>query len=177
MTFERENLEFGSASFVGPALNDPSFYELPIREQAKVIGWAVGCPVVEELTDPANLNPGRGPEAMLNRYSEVGFWAGYINRAAEKLNPDLHAQLIKSVVRLPGEPVGIHEPESVPASYASEIPRTETLVGYTLPRLLGKQLGGKELPQAEKHNRLVRGLDILESSIAAAHTPEEMLAF
>jgi hypothetical protein len=176
MSFQREKLEFGRASFVGVALNDPAFHELSPQDQAKVIGWAVGCPVVEELTDPRNPDPGRGPEAMLPRYGEVAFWSGYISRAAEELNPALHAQLAQSVTRLKDEPIGKYEPESVPESYITEIPPTETLVGYTLPRLLTKQLGGTEVPRAEKQARLVQGIDILDNAIVVANSPEELLA-
>lgn len=176
MTFNREQLEYGGGSFVGPALNDPSFYELPIRDQARAIGWAVGCPVVDELTDPANPEPGRGPEEMLNRYAQVGFWFGYIVHSAEDRNPDLYTQLMQQIPRLTGEPVGIHEPQSVPENYAEVIPPTESLVGYTLPRLLLKQFGGKDLHVDEKQARLFTGLAIIHDAIASAQTPDELLA-
>lgn len=177
MSFQREKLEFGNGSFVGNALNDPTFYDLSVREQAKIVGWAISCPVAEELTDPQNPNPGRGPDVMLNRYGELAFWSGQINRIAKEFNTDLHVQLTQSVRRLQSEPVGKYEPESVSESYISEIPPTKTLVGYTLPRLMTKQLGGKEVSPAEKQDRLVRGLDILERSMIAAQSPEELLAF
>ncbi len=176
MTFSREQLEFGSSSFVGPALNDPSFYDLSIRDQARAIGWAVGCPVVDELTDPANPEPGRGPEEMLNRYAQVGFWFGYIVHSAEEHNPDLYSQLVQQLPRLAGEPVGIHEPQSVPDNYDTVIPPSESLAGFTLPRLLLKQIGGDSLPKEEKQSRLLTGLRILQDAVISAQTPEELLA-
>lgn len=176
MSFNREQLEFGSGSFVGSALNDPSFYELPIRDQARAIGWAVGCPVVDGLTDPANPEPGRGPEEMLNRYAQVGFWYGYIVHSAEELNPDLFTQLTQQTVRLPDEVVGIHEPQSVPENYAEIIPPTESLVGFTLPRLLLKQMGGKDLSSDDKQARLFSGLKIIKDAVKVAQSPDELLA-
>jgi hypothetical protein len=171
----KERLEFGTGSFVGSALNDPTFHELPIREQARVIGWAVGCPVVNELTDPHNTEPGRGPEAMLHRYGEVGYWFGHIARSVKEVNPDLYLQLMTPVQRRADEPIGKYEPESVPGSYNSEIPPTETLVGYSLPRIFIKQLGeGKE--RGEAQTRLLRGLAVLDTAIHEAQTPEELLA-
>jgi hypothetical protein len=176
MSFTKEQLAFGQGSFVREALNDKAFHELPIRDQARAIGWAVGCPVVEHLTDPANTEPNRGPENMLKRYGEVGFWFGQIVRTANELNPALADQLTMSIARHDDEPVGVHEPESVPSYYAYEIPPTETLVGYTLPRLLIKQFGGNELPQEERLQRAVAGLDVLDDAVQTAGYPEELLA-
>ncbi len=62
---------------------------------------------------------------MLPRYGEVGFWFGYIYRATQELNPALYAQVAQNIKRLPNEPVGKYEPESVPVNYTSEIPPTE----------------------------------------------------
>jgi hypothetical protein len=173
MSFEKENLKFGCASFVGPVMKDLDFFALPVSEQATAIGWAVGCPITGELTDP---NFGRGPEAMLLRYGEIGFWAGQLNRIVKELNPDLYEQIVKSVPRQDDEPIGKFEQESVPVSYLFVIPPTETLVGYSLPRLFIKQIGSKELPVEERQDRLARGLEIVEQSVLSSSSPEELLA-
>src|SRR5665647_1386375 len=137
---QKESLPFGSGSFVY-ALNDPAFEALPVRDQARIVGWADGCPVVDELTDPANPNPQRGPEVMLGRYGEVNAWFSFIARSVEDVNPDLSDQLMTPVTRLISEPAGSYELESVPESYISEMSPMGTLPDDALPRLLVKQLG------------------------------------
>ncbi len=176
-TFEalQAQVNYGKGSFVGASLNGPDFYELSTRDQALLLGWAVGCPVADELTNPLNSEPGRGPEAMVARYGEVGFWFGYITRAVHEVSPDLYAQLTTPVKRWDDEAVGEYERGSVPISYRHEIPPTETLAGYTLPRIFIKQLG-KDLPVEEAQARLFRGLEVLNQAIPQAQTPEELLA-
>lgn len=173
----KEILEFGSGSFVGQIMEDRAFFDMSVRDQARVVGWVASCPVVTELTDPANPNPGRGPEAMLNRYAQVNFWFGYIHRAAGEIRPDLEDQLMAPVLRQPGEPVGKYEPESVPPSHSELISPMGTLAGYALPRIFLEQLGtGQELDQEERKDRLVNGLGILDAAIRDAETPLELLA-
>lgn len=158
-------------------MRDQDFFELPVRDQAKVLGWADSCPVVEELIDPANSEPGRGPEAMLNRYGQVNFWFGYIAREVQEHRPRLYDQLMKPVPRLDDEPVGKHEPESVPDSYYREMPPMSTLAGYSMPRLFIEQVGiGKDLETEEVQGRFRRGQNALESAIALSKSPNELLA-
>ncbi len=171
----KETLEFGSGSFVGPVLNDPTFYELPVRDQAQIIGWANGCPVVDELTDPQNTEPGRGPENMLGRYGKVNFWFGYIARSVGEQNPDLYEQLMTPVERLSSEPVGEYEAGSVPPSYQTHMAPMGTIAGYALPRIFTKQLG-EGLPFEESQDRLSRGLHALDQAIPKAKTPAQLLA-
>jgi hypothetical protein len=175
MTIQREQLDFGYGSFVGPVLNDPEFYDLPIRDQARIIGWAVGCPLVNELTDPQNTSSDRGPESMVYRYGEVGFWFGYIARSAQDAKPDLYSKLMSPVIRNDDEPIGKFEIESVPDNYLYEIPPMETLPGYALPRILIKQFGN-DLPRDQAQARLARGLSVLSKAVANAQTPEQLLA-
>ena len=174
---QRENLEFGHGSFIGDVVADPEFFNLPEREQARIIGWANSCPVVEELSDPDNPNPGRGPEAMVMRYAEVNFWFGFIARETERLNPALHRKLMQPVNRQPYELVGKHEPESVPESHAAQISPMGTLAGYALPRIFVEQLGtSRPIKREEIKSRMVRGVSILERIIPDARTPNELLA-
>lgn len=175
MPIQRENLSFGQGSFVGDILKDPSFFNEPVQKQAEIIGWAIGCPVVQELTDPSNTTPGRGPEAMLKRYGEIGLWHGFILETVEELNPVLDRKMAIAVDRLPDEPVGKYEADSVPAAYLEKIPATETLAGYTLPRLMIKQIG-RGLPKSELQDRMARGIEAFEEAIPKAETPEELLA-
>lgn len=158
-------------------MENQSFFDLPPREQALVAAWANSCPIPEELTDPANPSPGRGPEAMLNRYGQVNFWFGYIHRAAGEVNPGLEEQLLTPVTRLPGERPGKYEWDSVPASHHAEMPPMGTLAGYALPRLFLEQLGtGQNLAREEVRDRLINGLAVLDEAIAGAGNPLEFLA-
>lgn len=169
----KESLSFGSGSFVA-ALNDPAFEVLAVRDQAQIVGWADGCPVVNELTDPANPDPQRGPATMLGRYGQVNMWFGFIARTAGEVNVNLSAQLLSPVSRLADEPVGPYEPESVPNTYVTEMAPMATLPGYALPRLLVKQLGNGTV--ADTQARLSRGLEALDSAVSKAGTPAELLA-
>lgn len=172
-----EQVGFGEGIFVGPLLNDPTFSDdLDIRDQARYVGFANGCPVAKELTDPNNTTPGRGPENMLHRYGEVNYWFGHIIRTAEALNPDLATQLMMPVPRFDEEPAGKFEGVSVPESHFTEIAPMGTLPGYALPRIFVRQLGGSELPTEESQTRLDRGLAILEQATTQAESPAELLA-
>jgi len=173
----RQSLEFGHGSFVGGIMADPQFFNLPARDQARVMGWVASCPVVEELTDPANPNPGRGPEIMIERYGQVNFWFGYIADEVEKLNPTLHDQLMVNIPRLKDEPVGKYEPESIPPTYLTEIAPMSTLAGYALPRLFTEQIGiGKNLTDKEVRQRYATAHASLQHAAKRAATPNELLA-
>ena len=170
---QKESLPFGTGSFVG-VLNDPAFEALSDLKQARITGWAGGCPVVSELTDPANPDPQRGPEAMLRRYGEVNMWFGIITRSVQAVNPDLSEQLMTPVTRLSNEPAGSYELESVPESYLAEMSPMGTLPGYALPRLLVKQIGQGSV--FDRQARLCRGLEALDQAAGEARTPAELLA-
>ncbi len=169
----KESLAFGGGSFV-TALNDPAFEALAVRDQARIVGWADGCPVVNELTDPSNPDPQRGPATMLGRYGQVNMWFGFIARTAGEVNANLSAQLLSPVSRLSAEPVGPYEPESVPDTYGTKMAPMATLPGYALPRLLVKQLGNGPVPDTQA--RLCRGLEALDNAVSKAATPAELLA-
>lgn len=170
-----DKTQFGSGSFIGPLLKDPDFFDQSPQDQARLVGWANGCPVTVELTDPENTAPGRGPEAMMKRYAEINFWFGYITDAVKGQNPGLYAELTTPVERLPGEPIGKHEPESVPESHKTHMAPMGTLAGYALPRIFTKQLG-QGLPLAESRDRMHRGLQVLKEAIPQAETPADLLA-
>ncbi len=172
---QRDLPEFGSGSFLREA-HESDFFDMSVIEQARLVGWANGCPVVNELVDPENEDPGRGPENMLPRYAQVNFWFGYIQRAVEESNPGLHDQLMAPVQRLDAETVGDHEIESVPITYLTEMAPMVTLVGYALPRLFTKQLGEAGQSKEDAVDRLELGLIVLDNAIPKASTPEQLLA-
>lgn len=170
----REQFDFGRGSFVGPAMQQPDFFDLSTQDQARIAGWVDGCPVVEELIDPANTSPGRGPENMLKRYASVNFWFSYISRETKEHNPVLYDQLMSPVARNTDEPVGKHEPESVPSGYVNELYPMNTLAGFAIPRIFVEQLGDGE--QSEVVDRMTRGLQVVETAILKSSSPLELLA-
>ncbi len=171
------SLEFGSGSFVGQVLKDDNFdgfSNLPPRDQARVVGWADGCPIVEELTDPTNPNPNRGPEAMLNRYGEVNFWFGEIVRHASELKPELAYAIMAGAARKQGEKAGKYEPESIPNDYFVQMSPMGTPWGYALGRIFVEQLEGfpdNEPTYAKIGRRLERGLNLLDTVARRATDP------
>lgn len=174
---QREELQFGHGSFVGAIMRDPDFFEIPVDEQARILGWADSCPVVEDLIRPDNPDPGRGSEAMRGRYGQVNFWFGEIGRLVKSVNPELNDQLMEHIPRQEDEPIGKHEPQSVPLSNYQEISPMGTLPGYVLPRLFIEQLGiNKDLSVREVQDRLVRGIDILGRAAITARSPLDLLA-
>lgn len=177
MEVSKENIQFGQGSFVGEISRDPAFFDLPVQEQAKIIGWANSCPITDELTDSDNPNPGRGPEAMRQRYAEVNFWFKFIDRETERLNPRLHELLMKQVRREAGESVGKHETQNVPDWHDRNISPMGTLAGYALPRIFVEQVGThKGISRDEIQDHLFKGLDVLEAAIPLANSPNELLA-
>jgi hypothetical protein len=166
----REQVEFGRGHFVGPVMEDPTFFDMSPADQARILGWADSCPVVEELIEA------RGAKAMRNRYGEVNFWFGEIGRLVKEVNPLLYQDLNTHIVRQPSEPIGKHEEQSIPEAAYTEISPMGRLAGYALSRLLIEQIGsGKDLSKREVQGRLVRGLDIIEEAAARATTPMELL--
>jgi hypothetical protein len=166
-----ENLpDFGTGSFVGHIMHDEAFLARPVREQAEIVGWADGCPVVQELTDPNNPNPGRGPEAMVNRYGEVNFWFGEIARTLKDANPELYEQFTTPVERLAGEPVGKYEPVSVPSKHFAEIAPMGQLAGYAMPRIFVEYLDrdGGATDTIIRQNKLAQVSTILDKAISQA---------
>src|SRR5581483_1174802 len=174
----KEKIGFGSGSFVGQISGNAEFFNLPEQEQAKLIGWANSCPITDELTDPNNTNPGRGPEAMRQRYAEINVWFGFIYREAQRLNPELAKQLLTSIDRHPDEPVGKYEIENVPSWHKDKISPMGQLAGYAIPRIFVEQLGTHKegVTREILIERMDRGLAVVESAIIQAQTPLELLA-
>lgn len=174
-----EQIKFGHGSFVGAVMLPGSgFFDLDSGNQARVLGYADACPVVEELIDPGNTALGRGPDAMVDRYGEVNFWFGEIGRVVAEVNPALYQQLMTPVRRLTDEPIGKYEPESVPESNLTEMAPMGTLAGYALPRVFVEQLQRTEDQDLATHQeRLIMALDKLEVAAIYATTPLELLAF
>jgi hypothetical protein len=170
MSFDPEQVRFGNGRVVGTVLADPEYHTLDAEQQAIRMGRAVGCPVVQKVLRD------RGNEGARDRYFRVGFWFGQAVHTAERVNESLANQLKAEVWRRPGEPVGIHEPESVPGYYGELIPPTETLTGFALPRLLIELHDSKALAAQSTSERYMTVWGMLEDAATQAQTPAELLA-
>jgi hypothetical protein len=155
-------------------LNNPAFYDLPLEQQASELGSRTGCPVAQELIH--SDAPGRGPENMRDRYGEVNFWYRYITHDLESANGSLAEQFKQPVPRAEDEPVGKHEPESVPAAYQKFIPATETIYGYSLPRMIIDQLQCPGSDQVETQRELIFVLGAVEDAAKVSQSPMELMA-
>jgi len=164
---------FGTGK-LGDLLNNPAFLALSKEQQATLLGARIGCPVAQELIH--SDAPGRGPENMRDRYGEINFWYRYITHELEGSNETLAQQFMRPVPRVAGEPVGKHEPESVQTSYAKTIPPTETLYGYSVPRMIVDQLQCANGDQAEAQHQLVSVLGAVEAAAQVSQTPMELMA-
>ncbi len=168
---QREQLEFGRGHFVGAIMEDPTFFDISPADQARILGWADGCLTVEELIEE------RGGEAMRDRYGSINFWFGEIGRLVQEVNFPLYEDFNLPIRRLPNEPIGKHEDQSIPDSAHSEIPPSGRLAGYALSRLFIEQIGlNQDVPRLWVQQRMVRGMDIVEEAATRATTPLELLA-
>lgn len=167
--------KFGSGSFVGGYQRHDLANE-PMLDQARALGWSDGCPVADELTDPGNTQPGRGPENMVNRYGEVNFWFGQIVREIAEVNPGLAEQMMQDVSRRDDEHVGAYEGQSVPAMYHIKMAPMNTLAGYSLPRLFAVNLKAGGDDKGVMQDRMTESLDIIASVSRGVEDPLALLA-
>lgn len=161
----RHGRSFGERSLLGDK-ND-KFFDKPIEEQVNEIAWSEGCPVKDKVVGRS------GPKEARNRYGEVIFTYQIILAEAEEHNPVLASLLKQRLQRKVDEPVGEHEPTSVPSSHLTEISAPNTVWGWALPRILIEQFGKRgERTQA----RMIKGLQMLESAVKKATTPLDLMA-
>lgn len=161
----RHGRVFGIGTLIGD--NNDAFFKKDVAYQVAELGWSNGCPRREEVVRQYGLDWTR------SRYAETNFWFKYIYKLAEVVNLTLYDQLVQVKSRLPGEPVGKHEPQSVPQSHLEQIYPMSGLYGYALPRVLIEQIGQGD---NRSQPRLLRALGILEEIVADSATPGELLA-
>ena len=128
---------------------------------ARLLGWSHGCPLAMELTDPSN--PDYGPLKIARRYAEVNGMFRHIINQAEFYNPSLIEQMLTPLQRSENEPVGKHEPESVPMSYLNQMAPMVKVEGYASPRvvLLMKRVNERQ--------------DIIRMSLLRSTNPQDLL--
>lgn len=139
-----------------------------IVEETQLVGWSHGCPITRELTSP---NSPYSPEWMLERYASVNEWFTSICNIAQKTNPSLYRLLRRSVPRFPDEPVGKHEPFSVPLRHLTHIVPMDMPWGYASPRLPIEiiRLGGNKVDKTEQ------AYSIMTDAIQHSQTPRQLL--
>lgn len=160
--------EFGNGSFVGDFLHPTNnSLELAPRDLARKLGFVAGCPVVERLTDPANVQAGRGTEAMIDRYGEVSFWFGQLSSQLSEQNYALSLQLRLPIVRQASdkETITAFDEESIPNDYFDFMQPLGTIYGYALPRVLIEQMRGagddSQTTEAVQ-DRLIKGMEAFD---------------
>ena len=128
----REGYLFGHGQYCGakPANNTP----VAMVAEALKLGWSNGCPRARFLTE-------RDPERMMIRYVRTNQWfTAVLNlilyRYHNSHNPDLYLWLAFPKRRREDEPVGLHEPLSVPKSHLEQISPMSAIAGYATPRIL-----------------------------------------
>lgn len=161
----RSGINFGERRLLPET--DTNFINLPLEDQVKHLAWSEGCPVMNKVIDRAGLKVAR------DRYGEVIFASRIVLSQAELHNPELSIQLKQGLKRKDREPVGEHEPTSVPMSHLTEISTPNTPWGYSLPRILVEQFGNKS---ERNQGRMQKGIQILERSIKKADSPLSLIA-
>ncbi|HRJ06574.1 MAG TPA: hypothetical protein PK096_03215 [Candidatus Saccharibacteria bacterium] len=178
MSLNKHEHAFGHGHFVGDISRDMEEYQLmDDRDQARLLGWIAGCPVVEELTDPNNSSDGRGAEAMVERYAEVNVWFTLITEMVWEHNRELADAFYSSVDRHDDDVVGKYEDSSIPADHFEKMAPIGTLAGYAMPRIFIEQLNGThpEDDPKDTQDRVVAGLDAVER-VSDSKTPLEFTA-
>ena len=181
---KHSEMPFGIGGLASPYSVEGRLYtELGVHDQARVLGWLSGCPVVEELTEPNNPNPGRGPEAMVSRYDQINGAFFNIFKTVYHRNPQLGEMLNIPVARHENEPVGDYEQTSVPEEYDVQMAPMGTLVGYSLPRLFLKEVdsGSLKIPTAgfgstERELRHSSATSLVDIAAGNSDTPLALLA-
>ena len=169
---------FGSGHFLN--LVEKDIDNLEGRDLARSLGWAAGCPVVERLTDPENTTPGRGPNAMIERYGEVSFWFVHLTDMLEEMNPELAETFSTGAKRELDdvERMIAYDETSIPEDYFDRMEPLGTLAGYALPRVMIEELkyASQDPNRDDVQARLVKALEAFEVSARNTSSPSELVA-
>lgn len=157
MSIERAGRSFGDGRLFSD--QEDAFFDLPIEEQARALGWSEACPVVERLIKP-EAEGGRGAESMRNRYAQVIFWLGYSSYLFERMGrQDLSRALYAIEQRKASEPLGTHDEGWVPSELKTHIFRSP--MAYGIPRIITEYLTADT---EKRGSSLVKVIDFLEAA-------------
>jgi len=138
------------------------------RESALRLAWSNGCPIAQELTGP---NSPYDLAWMIHRYGETNEWFRFAMNQT-RINRAVRDWLTTPRLRLPNEPVGKYEPESVPRSHLWKIAPMTSIEGYSTPRV-AIEIATK-IKGYEGKNEALRVLG--ETAQAAGDQPSRYLA-
>ncbi|MBU1327133.1 hypothetical protein KKB64_04685 [Patescibacteria group bacterium] len=181
----RYGREFGKGTLLGDKGDD--FFQKPIEQQVKEMGWSHACPVVDEVikhygdqwvkthteASPTDIRQG-GAELARGRYAECNFVFGLIADTARELNKPLYEKLTRPVTRLENEPDGDHGLEFVPGSHLRQMSPMSTPIGYALPRVVIEQMGRGEKNINRTPERMHKALEVIEEVVKDSKTPIEL---
>lgn len=180
---KRPTSHFGNGSFVGDFLHpENDTLELEPRDLARKLGYVAGCPVVERLTEPENTKPGRGSEAMIERYGEVSFWYGEMVWRLDEQNRDLFIkEMAWPIARRIGdkERITAFDEPSIPEDHFAYMRPLGTLYGYALPRIMIEEIRGQEYSAQDTvsvQDRMIVGLEAFEHIASNASDMYELTA-
>lgn len=181
----RYDRTYGDATFAG-SVSD--FFEKPLEEQVRIMGWSHACPVIDDVVKAygdewRQTHPGgtedevlrAGMEKTLARYAECNFMFGLIAEAAKDTNPALYDQLRRAVPRLPNEPPGKVDAKHVPKSFQAEMSPLSTPWGYALPRVLIEEMGRGEKRIDRTPARMMKALELIDAIVPMCKTPIELI--
>lgn len=174
--------EFGKGTLLGDRGDD--FFQKPIEQQVKELGWSHACPVVDDVIrdygdEWLKTHKGasdkdvrqKGAELTRERYAECNFVFGLIVNTARELNKPLYEELIRPVPRLADELDGILATRFIPDSHLQEMSPLSTPMGYALPRVVIEQMGrGAERNQ----ERTQKALNLIEDAVKTSVSPIEL---
>lgn len=137
-----------------------------IVQRALELGWSNGCPRAMYYV----MESPYGADWMMNRYAETNLWfAKIVNLVHFRFkNPKLFDWISLTKPRLIDEPMGIHEPLSVPESHKRIIAPMSGIEGYSAPRILLELKAGADRARVEALQQAVI-LTGLEPSNFLAH--------
>lgn len=180
---ERYNRLFGEGKLFPDDTDLELFFQLPIEQQAYIMGWSHACPVIEKVIEiygntwkkqypdaKAEEIAIEGARMALKRYAECNFVYGLIDEQVRLDNLPLWEQLSSPIRRRPDEPFVLTERRFVPNTAIDYMSPMSTPVGYALPRILIEMMGRGEDRNPDRYKKAT---DYLEFAVGLSRNPIE----
>lgn len=135
------------------------------------LGWSHGCPVAKALIGIDS----DGYERMARRYSDCNQVFYNLFTASLRRNPQLAYNLMNYSKRPGDEPVGRHDPLSVPESHKTLISPMGGIPGFAIPRLLLYRIS--RYPTTNNRGQdIIQSVTLQDIHIMSSQTPDQLLA-